>query len=223
MKADPISFEIWVKQGRRSPQRFALAGPLSIGRDPSCDIVLDSQFASRRHARVEERKDGWVIVDEGSRNGIELNGRRAPSPARLREGDEVRIADAWLSFRRTSEVESTRLWSPQDAEARRPEAPLYVDTQAREVWICGRKLEPPLSKQEFDLLALLYERAGAVCLRPEIGEAIWGAERYDDGMLYRLVFRLKEKLERDPSRPRFVVNVPGVGYKLEIPDAGRDL
>ncbi|MGH2353957.1 MAG: winged helix-turn-helix domain-containing protein, partial [Chloroflexota bacterium] len=53
-----------------------------------------------------------------------------------------------------------------------------------------------------------------VCVRQELGDAIWGAHNWDPNMLHRLVYRLKEKLEPNPERPRYVQTVPWVGYRL---------
>ena len=60
----------------------------------------------------------------------------------------------------------------------------------------------------------LYERAGRVCTRQELGDAVWGRDRWDPAMLYRLVRRVKEKLEPLPARPRYLLTVPGFGYRL---------
>ena len=50
---------------------------VEIGRDPTCDIVLDDPKVSRVHARVEATPDGtWQLVDAGSTNGIWVGGRR---------------------------------------------------------------------------------------------------------------------------------------------------
>ena len=48
----------------------------------------------------------------------------------------------------------------------------------------------------------------------ELGNAIWGADAWDLDMLYRLVRRVKEKLEPRPDRPRYLQTVRGVGYRL---------
>ena len=60
----------------------------------------------------------------------------------------------------------------------------------------------------------LYEHAGRVCTRQELGDAVWGRDRWDAAMLYRLVRRVKEKLEPQPAHPRYLRNVPGFGYRL---------
>lgn len=70
---------------------------LTIGRDPACDIVLDSPEVSRRHAEVTSAGGGFTIVDE-STNGVFVNGERITRSHRLAEGDVIRVADVILGF-----------------------------------------------------------------------------------------------------------------------------
>lgn len=65
-------------------------GPLTIGRSPQCDITLSHDAVSRHHASLEQRPDGWHIVDTGSINGIRVNGERVPE-TRLLPGDVIEI------------------------------------------------------------------------------------------------------------------------------------
>ena len=76
-------------------QRIVLAGsPVVLGRHADCDLVLQDDQASRRHAQVEPGPDGFVLVDLGSTNGTLLNGRarRPARPARARRPDRRRGA-----------------------------------------------------------------------------------------------------------------------------------
>ena len=84
--------------GRAATEVGLLRDVTVIGRAPQCDIVLDSQFASRQHARVEHVGDGYVVRDLQSRNGTMLNDRRLRKAAKLTRGDEIRIADTLLLF-----------------------------------------------------------------------------------------------------------------------------
>jgi hypothetical protein len=63
-----------------------------VGRDPSCDLVVNDPKSSRRHAVVESGPDGLVIRDTGSANGISVNGRKTERSA-LKTGDVFRIGD----------------------------------------------------------------------------------------------------------------------------------
>lgn len=66
--------------------------PLTIGRAPDNDIVLQSRFVSGHHARIEPVGQGHRIVDVGSRNGLLFAGRRI-TERELADGDVLRIGD----------------------------------------------------------------------------------------------------------------------------------
>jgi predicted ATPase len=91
---------------------------------------------------------------------------------------------------------------------------LHVDARTYEVRRGAHPLAARLSAQEFALLAYLYERSDRVCTRRELGDATWGTHNWEPTMLYRLVRRLRQKLEPDPGRPRYLHTVPGIGYRL---------
>jgi pSer/pThr/pTyr-binding forkhead associated (FHA) protein len=72
---------------------------VTIGRDGGADVVLAFPEASRRHARIERRRDQFVLRDLGSTNGSWLAGRRLDEHV-LRDGDTVCIGPAQLTFKR---------------------------------------------------------------------------------------------------------------------------
>jgi hypothetical protein len=188
---------------------------ITIGREPSSTIRIDSLYVSRKHARIEQDTELAVLVDLGSSNGTSLNGERVEGTARLSAGDIVRIGDVTLECL----AEDLTDGSTRTLTAKRPEAPpppdlLRVDVQAYEVYVGEEKLERRLSAQEFELLSYLYTNRERVCQRQELGDAIWGAGNWDPNMLHRLFHRLKVKLEPNPEKPRYVQTVPWVGYRL---------
>lgn len=58
---------------------FPPGAVVRIGRDPDNDIVVDNQNVSRHHAQVEQSRDGWVLTDLGSAQGVFVEGRRVRS------------------------------------------------------------------------------------------------------------------------------------------------
>jgi pSer/pThr/pTyr-binding forkhead associated (FHA) protein len=68
-----------------------------LGRDPACDVVLNDSKCSRRHAVLEDGPEGIAVRDEGSANGIYVNGRRVEK-ARLRPGDTLRLGDVQVTL-----------------------------------------------------------------------------------------------------------------------------
>jgi len=61
-----------------------------VGRDPSCEMVIEDKSVSRRHAYFERRGAGWAIVDQGSANGTFINGAQVME-AELQDGQELRL------------------------------------------------------------------------------------------------------------------------------------
>ncbi len=187
---------------------------LTIGRDPGNDLVIDHKLASRRHARFEQDQSGFYIRDLDSTNGTYLNGERISGAQLLRNNDEVWVADTVVVFR---DPEATMKGTPPPVVRRReinPEEELRVDSKAKEVYLRGKLLDPPLTAKEFQLLELLYQRKGEVISKEGIAQGVWDYEVYDYNAIDALVYRLRHRIEADPSNPRYLVTVRGFGYKL---------
>jgi DNA-binding response OmpR family regulator len=73
-----------------------------------------------------------------------------------------------------------------------------------------------LTAREFDLLLFLARHAGQVFSREQLMDAVWDYDfAGDSGTVTVHMRRLREKVEEDPSRPRYLKTVWGVGYKFE--------
>ncbi len=77
--------------------------------------------------------------------------------------------------------------------------------------------ELALTVREFDLLAYLLSRPGVAFSRNELMSAVWGWTFGDQSTVTVHVRRLREKVEDDPSDPKLIQTVWGVGYRLELP------
>jgi hypothetical protein len=64
-----------------------------VGREPTCDVVVEHGSVSRKHAILERRPGGWFVVDQGSANGTFLDSVRIADGA-LRQGQELRFGAA---------------------------------------------------------------------------------------------------------------------------------
>lgn len=83
---------IYAKNGTALGSRHLLgAGPVRVGRMSNNDIVLEDEAVSRRHARIEKRAAGWVVMDVGSRNGTLVNDHEISGVTNLQHGDLLQI------------------------------------------------------------------------------------------------------------------------------------
>jgi DNA-binding response OmpR family regulator len=90
---------------------------------------------------------------------------------------------------------------------------LEISARTREVTKAGELLR--LTAKEFDLLWFLTNHPRQVFSRDQLMDRVWGYEAaLDTGTVTVHVRRLREKIEDDPSRPRFLQTVWGVGYRF---------
>ncbi len=90
---------------------------------------------------------------------------------------------------------------------------LTVDTAAHEVRLGAREVS--LTAREFDLLAFLMRHPRQAFTRADLLEKVWGWEFGDSSTVTVHVRRLREKIEEDPTVPRRILTVWGVGYRYE--------
>ena len=91
--------------------------------------------------------------------------------------------------------------------------PIRLDPAARRVTKDG--VELPLTVRELDLLAYLMAHPGIAFSRAELMSQVWGWTFGDQSTVTVHVRRLREKIEVDPSDPKLIHTVWGVGYRLE--------
>ena len=90
---------------------------------------------------------------------------------------------------------------------------LEVDPMAHEARLAGELVS--LTAKEFDLLQHLMENPRRAFRREELLERVWGFSYGDTSTVTVHIRRLREKIETDPSAPRYVTTVWGVGYRFE--------
>jgi DNA-binding response OmpR family regulator len=91
---------------------------------------------------------------------------------------------------------------------------LRIGPTTRSVERSGTSID--LTAREFDLLLFLARSAGQVFTRQQLLDRVWDYTfAGDDNTVTVHIRRLREKIEPDPARPRYVKTVWGVGYKLE--------
>lgn len=97
--------------------------------------------------------------------------------------------------------------------------PLRLDLVAHRVYLDGQELRPPLSREQFRLLAYLYERAGQVCTRQEIALHVWPEAELSgvsEEAVDSLVHRLRERLRRAGGKADAIVTIRGQGFRLDL-------
>lgn len=95
-----MPFLLTIVDGKGSGERFRFAADrITLGRGADRDVVLNDAGVSRSHARIERRGGAWVLTDDGSVNGTELNGVLLAGVRRLRPGDRIGLGPVTFLFR----------------------------------------------------------------------------------------------------------------------------
>lgn len=91
---------------------------------------------------------------------------------------------------------------------------LRIDFEARRVW--RSEVEIRLTPTEYELLKFLVQHADKALTHGMILRAVWGPEYAGESQYLRVYIpQLRRKLEQDPTRPRFILTEPGVGYRFQ--------
>lgn len=92
---------------------------------------------------------------------------------------------------------------------------LQVDLTRRLVTVAGREVQ--LTPTEYDLLRVLVKHAGRVLTHQQLLRQVWGLGYEAEAQLVRVnISNLRRKLEPNPTRPRYIITEPGVGYRLRL-------
>lgn len=92
---------------------------------------------------------------------------------------------------------------------------VVMDIERHTVTVNGEPIAMPL--KEFELLELLLENVNRVLTRGQIIDRVWGSNYFGDTKTLDVhVKRIRSKIEDDPSRPKHLLTVRGLGYKFEV-------
>lgn len=91
---------------------------------------------------------------------------------------------------------------------------LYLSEETLSAVLRGKRVQ--LKAKEFALLKCLYDNRNKIVTKENLFLAVWGDECYGDGTLNVHIRKLREKLEEDPSEPKLIQTVWGVGYMLAV-------
>jgi two-component system KDP operon response regulator KdpE len=94
---------------------------------------------------------------------------------------------------------------------------LVIDVPDRRVLLTGAEVH--LTPIEFDLVRVLAQHRGRLVTHRQLLREVWGPEYGEETHYLRVHFaHVRAKLEVDPSRPKYVITEPGVGYRLRDPE-----
>jgi DNA-binding response OmpR family regulator len=166
-------------------------------------------------------KDGFEICRE-----LRLGGSKTPIimlTARVQEAEKV------MGLEMGADDYVTKPFSPRELRARiqaalrrgaGDESPVSrfgdveVDFERCELRRAGRPVE--LTAYEFKLLAALIHNAGKVLSRDQLLDLVWGPGAFvTDRVVDNHIVTLRKKIESEPSRPRHIVSVRGMGYRFD--------
>jgi two-component system KDP operon response regulator KdpE len=105
--------------------------------------------------------------------------------------------------------------APAGTKPRFQSGPLFVDLLERRVTINGQEVS--LTPTEYDLLRAFIIHRGKILTRQMLLKELWGEEAQAQVRLHSLhvyVAQLRQKIEPHPERPRYILTVPGVGYRF---------
>lgn len=82
------------------PQQITFDRPIVLGRDRTCDVVLEHASVSRRHARLVPTGDRVIVQDLDSQNGVWMHKKRCAGQVEVKDGEEVSLGQATITLLR---------------------------------------------------------------------------------------------------------------------------
>jgi hypothetical protein len=113
-----MPFLLTIADGKGRGQKFQFdAEDVTIGRGAENAVVLNEAGVSRLHARIQRQGAQWMLLDNGSANGTELNGSTIAKPSPLRSGDKIGVGKILFEFAVQGDAAETRVTAaPQKRE-----------------------------------------------------------------------------------------------------------
>jgi two-component system, OmpR family, KDP operon response regulator KdpE len=189
----------------------------AVEREPSVvllDLGLPDLEGREVTRRIRERSTVPIIV-------VSARGREEDKVASLDEGanDYVTkpIAAGELLARIRVALRATRTIDESPNAGIVHVGDLSVDFDFRRVTVRGAEVH--LTPTEYRLISVMVRSAGRVVSSRQILRQVWGTP-YEDQMGYLRIYmkKLRHKIEIEPAQPKYLVNEPGVGYRLRVPD-----
>jgi two-component system KDP operon response regulator KdpE len=199
--------------------------------------LVESETGSDGLLQAASRNPDVVLLDLGlpDMDGLEVTGRLrewAQTPiivisAREQEQDKVKALDAGADDYLTKPFNANELLARIRVAIRHSvrsrsgrDEPVFmldnlrVDLSQRRVFLDDKEVH--LTPLEYKLLMVLIRHAGKVITHRQLLLEVWGPAHVNEVQYLRVYMtQLRHKLEADPARPRFLMNEPGIGYRLK--------
>jgi pSer/pThr/pTyr-binding forkhead associated (FHA) protein len=134
-----------VDKGPSTGQTLALALPdraYKVGRAPDCDLVLSDDDVSREHAAFERRWQGVFVRDLGSKNGLEIDGKKVRGEQRVHDGELITLGGSTLRIDDPEE----RYLRQMEADAREAPNKRVTAPPGGVVPVAGKEAAPAAAK-----------------------------------------------------------------------------
>ncbi len=197
-------------------------------------LVIEAETAARAEVEARSHKPDLLLVDLGlpDADGLGVIRRlRAWSPvpiivltARTMEEQKIAALDAGADDYITKPFSAPELLARVRAGLRRNArgaqqtsmlhlGPVQIDLGGRQTR--GPQGDIHLTPQEYRVLECLARQTGMVVRQRQLLREVWGPDRQDDARSLRVTIKyLRDKLEPDPRRPRYLLTETGLGYRL---------
>jgi two-component system KDP operon response regulator KdpE len=174
------------------------------------DLLLPGISGQEVTRRLRETSNVPIIVlsvKEAERDKVEALNLGADDYVSKPFGMDEVLARVRVALRHLAQVKA-------GAEPRFQTGPLEVDFAARRVRLGGRDV--PVTPTEYELLKVLIAHRGKLITHQMLLQEVWGAEAYARRhSLHVYIAHLRQKIEPDPELPRFIITIPGVGYRFD--------
>ncbi len=174
------------------------------------DIMMPKMDGWKACRRIREVSDVPIIM-------LTARGQEYDKVKGLKQGADDYVAKPFglkeLAARVEAVLRRTRLPPPAEGAVLYADEELVIDSERWEVSRGGEPLE--LTATERRLLFYLVHNAGRVLTHRQLLERVWGPEYIDEVDYVKLyIWRLRQKIEEDPSQPRYILTERGIGYKF---------
>jgi two-component system KDP operon response regulator KdpE len=204
--------------------------------------LVETETGAEGLLQAASRNPDVVLLDLGlpDMDGLEVTARLrewTQTPviiisAREQEQDKVKALDAGADDYLTKPFNAGELLARirvalrhavrQRSGRQEPVFSLYnmrVDLAQRQVFLDDKEVH--LTPIEYKLLMVLVRHAGKVITHTQLLKEVWGPAHVNEVQYLRVYMtQLRHKLEADPARPRFLMNEPGIGYRLKFDPEG---